>query len=286
MEQNNIFSAKNLKIVILITLGVTLISLGVSFLQTPKYRASVKLITIFNQNSIDPYTASKTSDYINSILGEVIYSNSFIQTVMASQFHLKDELGSEPEQRAKNWKDMVKVQIQENKGIIAIDVYHPDRNQADQFAQAIAFTLINNNQAYHGLGDKISLKLIDQPYTTSNWAEPKIGRNAGLGAIAGLIIGLTLIFIFPEQQIFKILNLPNKSRAGKKEAIKLSNESPYQMNLSQYGTLSAPVASAPMATPEIKPIDPVMEAPKASSDQASEELTEDSHRSDSQFYQW
>jgi capsular polysaccharide biosynthesis protein len=274
MDKSNIFSAKNVKIAVLITLIITLISLGVSFLQTPKYEASVKLLTIFNQNNIDPYTASKTSDYINSILGEVIYSNSFIQSVMSSQFHIKDTLGSSQEQRAKNWKNMVKVQIQENKGIIAINVYNPDRNQADQLAQAIAFMIINNNQAYHGLGDKVSIKMIDQPYATENWAEPKIGRNAGLGAIAGLVLGLTFIFIFPEQEIFKSIGLKGKSKSSK-------DQSSYQLNLSKYGTLTAPSV---IPEPESLPL--VGEIPTSTTEISNSESVNNTHSNDSQFYKW
>ncbi len=246
MEQNSVFNLKNIKVVILITLIAVLITLGISFLQTPKYESSTKLITVFNQGNIDPYTAGKTSDYISNILSEVIYSNSFIDSVFKSQFHLKDTLGNNAETRAKNWKDMVKVQTKQNTGIINIDVYNTDRNQADQFSQAIAYTIINNGQLYYGTNDNVVIKVIDGPATTQNWAEPKIGRNAGLGLIAGLIVGLTFIFTFPEQQILKAFSIKPKLSLIGDENFELANNNinriyPTQNNQTQ----NRPTESAP-----------------------------------------
>lgn len=204
MTQENLFNKNNLKTIAIFTIVFIVLSLALSLTQTPKYQASVRMIVVFNQEGVDPYTATRTGDYITNVLSEVIYSDSFVETVFKSGFSLKDELGDSQRVRMKNWKKMVKVAVKENKGIIGVNVLNRDRNQADQFARAIALTLINKHQAYHGLGDKVAIKIIDNPTVPDRWAEPNVWRNTLIGLVAGIIIGFTVIVVFPEQKIFMI----------------------------------------------------------------------------------
>lgn len=200
---NIIFNAKNVKTIAFIALIAVILALGLSFIQTPKYKSSTKLLVVFNQDNMDVYTAAQTANYIASVLSEVVYSNSFIDNVFKSNFGLNDNFGLDQENRLKSWKKMVKVKTRENKGIILIDVFHQDKNQATQFAQAISSTLIAKHNLYHGSGEKVALKIIDEPITSQHWAQPKIIQNTLLGLIAGLILGFTFIVIFPEQKLIE-----------------------------------------------------------------------------------
>lgn len=222
MNEENVFNLKNIKTIALITIVLLILSLIFSFLQTPKYKSTAKLLVVFNQENIDAYTASRASSYISGVLGEVIYSNLFIDNVFKNRFNLTDNFGVEQEARQKNWKKMVEIKIKEDKGIIFVAVFHPDRNQAEQFAQAITYTLITKNNLYHGAGDKIVIKLIDAPITSQKLAQPKFMRNALLGLMAGLILGLTFVVIFPEQKLLEFIF--NRQRMEKDETIKLVQE--------------------------------------------------------------
>ncbi len=201
MQTNPVINAKNLKTVVIITVILVIFSLIMSFMQIPKYESTSKLIVVFNQENIDVYTAAQTSNYIAGILSEVVYSHSFIDAVLASNFDLQDTLGFSQEKRLKNWQKMVKVRIQDNKGIMIIDVLNTDKNQAHQYAQAISYVLITKHAQYHGSGDKVSLKIIDTPVISDKWAQPNIPQNILLGALAGLLIGISLIVVFPEQRL-------------------------------------------------------------------------------------
>lgn len=204
MQTEQLFSRKNIKTIAMFTLIFIAIGLILSLLQTPKYQSSVRMLVVFNQEGVDPYTATRTNDYITGVLGEVVYSDSFMEAVFKSGFALKDDLGTTQRLRTKNWRKMVKTTVQENKGIIAINVLHSDRNQADQFARAIATTLVNKHQMYHGLDDKITIRVIDNPVVPDRWAEPNILRNVLIGLFAGFIISLTIVVIFPQQRIFEL----------------------------------------------------------------------------------
>lgn len=205
MNPENIFNAKNSKTILFITIVVVILGLIVSLVQTPQYKSSAKLLVIFSQKDMNPYTSAQTSNYIAGILAEVIYSDSFIDSVFKTNFDLKNNLSFAPEKRAKQWKKMVKTKLEENKGIIIVDVYHQDKTQANNFAQAISYTLITNNNSYHGSGESVAVKMISSPAVSDKWAEPNLGRNLFLSLIAGLFIGLTFIIIFPEQELLNFI---------------------------------------------------------------------------------
>lgn len=206
MNENKIFNSNNLKTAAMIAIIIMIIGLAASFLQTPKYQSSSKLLVVINQENIDSYTAVRTAGYVADILGEVAYSSSFINGVLKSEFNVQDDFGNSQQQREKNWQKAVNIKSQEDKGIIIIDVFHPRREQADNLNQAITYILSTRHQLYHGLGNRIVIKVIDTPITSEKWAQPKIIRNTLLGLTAGLIIGLTFIIIFPEQKILSLFS--------------------------------------------------------------------------------
>ncbi len=202
MNSDKILQAKNIKAVIYITIVALLISLIVSFVQPPKYKSSAKLLIVFNQENMDTYTAAKTSNYLANLLSEVVYSSSFIDNTFKAGFNLNDNLGVDAESRQKSWKKMVQVKTKQDQGIIFIDVLNADRNQANQFAQAISFTLMNKHALYHGSGSKVEIKMIESPITSKDLAQPKIFNNLLVGFAGGLMLGLAFIIIFPNQKLF------------------------------------------------------------------------------------
>jgi len=125
-----------------------------------------------------------------------------------------------------------KTKTKENRGIIYINVIHPDKNQANQYAQAISYVLITNHDQYHGLKDKVTIKMIDSPTISENKVQPKILFNTLLGLIVGLIVSFTFVIVFPEQELIAVAtfrNRPNK----KDETIELvatQDQNPEEFN--------------------------------------------------------
>ena len=221
MNPENIFNSKNIKTIIFITIIVIILGLVISLTQLPKYKSSAKLLVIFSQEDATSYSSAQTSNYIAGILNEVIYSDSFVNSVFKSNFDLDNDLGFTQEDRMKNWETMVKTKLQENKGIIVIDVYHKNRDQANNFAQAISYTIITNHSLYHGSGDSIAIKMISTPTSPQNWAKPNIPQNLLLSLIAGMFIGLTFVIIFPEQELVNFIF--GKKAISKDETISFQN---------------------------------------------------------------
>jgi len=231
MEQQNIFNSKNISTIFFITIIIIILGLIVSFLQTPKYKSSTKLLVVFSQENMSPYSSAQTSNYIAGILTEVIYSDSFIDNVFKTSFDLEKNIGFNQEQKMKNWKKMVKISLQENKGIIIVDVYHEDSKQANNFAQAIGYTLITNHSLYHGSGDNVVIKMIGTPGISDKWATPNIAQNTLLSLITGIFISLTFILIFPEQELINYIL--GKKSIKKDETIYFENNSENKENTSE-----------------------------------------------------
>lgn len=218
MNSNKLATPRNALTVGFIGLLIALAAFSFSYLQTPNYKSTVKLLAVFNQSSIDTYTASKTANYITGILGEVIYSDSFIDSVYRSESNLADNLGRGSEARQKAWKKIVKTQILDNRGIISIDVYGNDKNQTNLLASAIGSTIVGQHGLYDGSQDRVAIRMIDTPSVYESWSAAKIMSDTGLGLIAGLLAGLALIVIFPNHKLFessqKKVSLPARPAAA------------------------------------------------------------------------
>lgn len=230
MEPEKIFNSKNVKTIAVIAIFFAILAVFTSLMQTPKYQSSSRILVVFKQEKIDPYFALKTSEYLTGILGEIIYSTSFLDSVIKSQFGLKDELGFSQKTRQKNWEKMIQVETDNNRGLIRLDVFHPDKDQANRFAEAVIYSLATKHSAYHGLGNSVELKVIDQPTVSEGRARPRIVLNAFLGAIIGLAAGLALVVLFPEQKILEfVLHQTQKKLIGD-ETIELSAENEPEPN--------------------------------------------------------
>ncbi|MFA6525993.1 MAG: hypothetical protein WCT26_01085 [Candidatus Buchananbacteria bacterium] len=203
MSNNKLNSPKNILTVGFISLLVALAAFSFSLWQTPSYKSTVKLLAVFNQSNIDTFTASKTANYITGILGEVIYSDSFIDSVYSSNSNLADNLGQGSEKRQKSWKKNVKTQILDNRGIVIIDVYGNDKTQTNLLASSIGSIIISQHGLYDGSQDRVTIKMIDTASVYESWSSAKIISDTGLGFLAGLLIGFTLIVIFPDHKLFE-----------------------------------------------------------------------------------
>ncbi|MEI6288049.1 MAG: hypothetical protein WCP18_00480 [bacterium] len=225
MEQEKIFSLKNILTVAFVATIVTVLTLGLSLWQTPKYKASAKLMVIINQDNVDSYTASRSADYIANILTEVLYSNSFMNQVLTSGFNVQDNFGFSTDERLNNWEKEVKTQVKQNEGIILLDVMGDDQSQAQKIAQSTSYLLMTRNSDYHGLGNKISVKILDNASISYTWSQNKIATNTGLGFLAGLVLGFFFIIIFPQQQLLAVFFGYGKKR--KDETIELTQPEDY-----------------------------------------------------------
>jgi capsular polysaccharide biosynthesis protein len=177
------------------------LSLTITFISPLEYRATTKLLITQNDNSGDAYTLSRSNQFLSSVLSEVVYSSSFFDQVLRSGFNIDQIIfSSDQNKNMKKWRHMVSAKSIGDTGMIIIDTYNKDKYQVSQVNQAVAFILQTKNSLYHGLGDKISVKIIDKT-SVSDWpVKPNIILNAILGIVFGLIIGFCFVYLYPEKK--------------------------------------------------------------------------------------
>ncbi|MFA6171731.1 MAG: hypothetical protein WCW77_04280 [Patescibacteria group bacterium] len=211
--------------------------IGLSLVQTLKYGSESKILVYQKfPGGTDIYTINRSNEYLSGVLASVISSDSFYEEVKNAGFNIdlkyftkegagKDEL--------KKWEKTVAAKSLADSGIMQVDVYHPDRYQAEQISRAVNFVLITKNQNYHGGGDNVVVKVIDKP-AVSNWpVKPNIFLNVALALVFGLILGLTYTYLFPEKR-YDLGFWPSRRPGRAKNREKIQTSKQYENNFNNF----------------------------------------------------
>lgn len=180
---------------------VLILTLGISLISPLKYGAKSRLLVVQNTSGNDPYTISKSNEYLGNLLAQVVYSSSFYDFVFASQYNIdKNYFSGNYNQQLKIWQKTVRAKTASDTGIIEINVYHQNPYQAQQIALAINDVIINKNFNYQGSGQAIKINVIDQPLVSNYPIKPNLPQNLSLALIGGLLLSLFYIYLFPEEK--------------------------------------------------------------------------------------
>lgn len=172
----------------------------ITFTQPLKYGAKSKLLVIQQTREVDPYTVSKSNEYLGGLFSQIIYSSSFYDLVTASPYNIDQSyFGGNAVRQKKVWQKTVSAKTEGNTGIIDITVYHPDPNQAKQIALAVNDVLINKNFNYQGMGDSVRINIIDQPLLSNYPINPNPVANMIVTIVLGLSFSLVYIYFLPEE---------------------------------------------------------------------------------------
>lgn len=199
-----------------------LLGVGVIAVQRFKYSSKSQLLVVQEYNrSVDAYTASKSNEYLSSVLANVVTSNSFFTKVMESGFSINQGyFGDNTKDQMREWDRTVTAKSINDSGIIAITVYHPNRNQAEQIDRAINFVLMTQNTAYHGSGDAVKVRLIDQPISSTWPVRPNVFLIISIAVLLGFLTSLVYLYLIPQN----LIQTPHGY--GQKAAYKPSPASP------------------------------------------------------------
>jgi capsular polysaccharide biosynthesis protein len=190
--------------VLIITLVFLMVVALFTFLQPLKYSATSTLLVVQNYGpNTDAYNVSRSNQFLSSLLAQVVYSDSFYEKVMASGYNInKNIFSTDTNKRKKEWQSLVYTHAISDTGMITLKTYHQDKAVADKLNQAIAYTLMTKNGQYHGLGNSVTVKIIDNS-TLSDWpVKPNVILNLILGLIVGLAVSLYFIYLFPERELW------------------------------------------------------------------------------------
>jgi len=192
--------------------------IGVTFVLPQKYSSQSQILIIQNNlNNTDPYLVSKSSEHLGNILSRVIYSGSFYKKVVNSGFGINETyFGKTYRDQLKKWDHTVSAKNIEDTGIIQISAVHPDRKQAGLIVEAIDYILKTSNKDYHGSGDNVKIKIIDEATTSNFPTNPNILINIIAGFIFSLIFSFLYIYLFPDKKYDLTLLPKRRNRKLKK----------------------------------------------------------------------
>lgn len=183
----------NWKKILLFGLLVMLISVGLSFIEPLKFGTTVRFLVI--QKSVlglDPYTAVKSSERVANNLAEIMYTTSFFNKVLDSDYNIDKTYFSDDEQKKRRqWEEMIATTVEGGTGLLTIEVYHPDRLQSLELAQAVASTLTNEAREY--VGGDVQIKLVDDPLPSRFPVKPNVPLNGFFGFVLGLVLGFVYV---------------------------------------------------------------------------------------------
>lgn len=240
----NLVSQKKLT-VFTITAVFLIVVLLFTFLQPFRYSATSTLLVVQNYGpNTDAYNVSRSNQFLSNLLAQVVYSDSFYERVMESGYNInKSIFSADANKRKKEWQDMVYTRAIADTGMITIKTYYQDKAMANKINQAIAYTLITKHSQYHGLGDNVKIKVINDP-TLSDWpVKPNIVLNLILGWITGLAVSLYFVYLFPAKKFSIKINKSANTSAGRPLVERIEVEPSSDGN-----------SVWPKAQPEIEPV--------------------------------
>lgn len=221
--------------VIGIILAAILLIGGITFLQPLKYSVKSRLLISQNLSGADPYTVSKSNQYLSNLFSQVVYSSSFFNLANSSGFNIDvSYFGSDYKSQMKTWQKTIEARSVGDTGIMEIYIYHPNTYQAQQIAIAVNQTLISKSFNYQQGGDQVAISVIDQPLTSSFPVKP----NLILNFIVAILLGLTsaslwIYFSTEKEQVIKVKKPATityqKVETNRENAENINPEAPFNL---------------------------------------------------------
>lgn len=197
---------KELGLIILSSLLVGALSFAVLVISQKSFRANTDLLVVQNQNGFsDYYALSKSADYLSGVLIESIYSEKFLDELVATGIVSDDFLPEDKRDRLKQWNKLVRISKNSSAGILNIEVFGDDQKQVLEVSNAILEVLTVKSFLFLGKGQDIDIRVLSGPIFERN---PSV-VGILLAVIGGFFVGalLMLMWIFYQIQFGKYRNV-------------------------------------------------------------------------------
>jgi capsular polysaccharide biosynthesis protein len=212
------------KTIFAIVFTTIILVMAVNFVLPKKYGSELQVLIIQNNlNNTDPYLVSKSSEHLGNILTKIIYSGSFYNKVIESGFGVDESyFGKSYKDKLKKWGSIISAKNIEDTGIIKIIVSHKDRDQAELIVESIGYNLKINHKEYHGSGDNVEVKIINEPITSNFPSEPNIIVNFIGALVFSFMFSFLYIYLFPDKK-YDLTLLPKRDKKAVKNTIVVKN---------------------------------------------------------------
>lgn len=185
------------ELIVTLVLIATVASLAISVLRTSEYEAKLRILVIQSQRGqMDPYRAAQSAEFLANLLSKVIYSSSFRAHVQESDFNFdRGILNGSSKNIIDAWKNQISAKVVGDTGILEINAYSHNRDQATELARAVANVFVQNGQEYYGQDSEVQIRVLDDAMASDSPVRPNLLRNLFLGAFLGLALGYLIGWI-------------------------------------------------------------------------------------------
>lgn len=178
-----------------------ILALLISFIQPLRYSSTVRLLVLQDSGpSTDAFTASRSEELIAEKLSTIIFTTTFFNQVMNAGFDInRGQFPDDDFDRRKEWEDTLDATVSRGRGILTIDAFHTNVDQAEQIALAVGSVLSQQANEYTS-GGNVDVRMIDAPLNSRWPVKPNILVNGFSGLILGGLAGTTYI-LFRAQKV-------------------------------------------------------------------------------------
>lgn len=196
------------------------------------FRSSTDLLIVQNQQGqTDYYTLSRSSDFLSKIVTESIYSEKFLNEVIAGGKVFSDFVSEDKSRRLKEWQKIVRVKKNSDAGILNVRIFGDTQAETIQISEGVLDVLINKNSLFLGQGQSLEMRILSGPIVEKN---PSFSQIA-LASLGGFLLGifLTMLFVIYREEFFgDDDDFLNKTRASfRNEFSPRSKEQYFKENL-------------------------------------------------------
>ncbi|HOY55923.1 MAG TPA: hypothetical protein PLH37_00630 [bacterium] len=220
----------NWQLIAVIAAAVVVLTVGLSLLRPFEYRSRTNLLVIQKQAlSLDAYASARASERLASNLASVVKTESFFAQVLNSNFDIKVAWPSKENERRDFWKKMITTSIAPETGILTVDVFYKDDEQAKIISQAVAYVLVNKSAEYHGGGDSVVIKVVDPALVSNYPVRPNLIFNILSALIVGLFLGVAVVIYNAQRKIRQLVaeDEPSVPQSNQRGNIRTMLEEPF-----------------------------------------------------------
>lgn len=184
-----------LKYILMAGLFLAAVSFFLIVVTQKNFRAKTDILVVQNKEGYsDFYAMSKSSEYLTGILTESVYSEKFLDEMMASKIISSSFLPTDKVERLKEWQKIVKVSKDSSVGILSIEVYANSQKQATEISGAILDVITNKNNLFLGNNQGVEMRVLSGPIVEKNPTPTQIILVIAGGFVIGMFLMVMRIY--------------------------------------------------------------------------------------------
>src|SRR3989344_440502 len=165
---------------------IAVIGIGGAFVTQERFKASADFMLSSTQEGQDYYTVTRSAEYMSRVLGEIVYSESFIGAVADTGRVDANFLPRDKKDRLEAWSRMLAGEKNADLGFINISLSGTSERDGSKIAQAVLAVLSEKSGELFGTGgEKVTVRLLSGPIIENN---PSASELAII-TLAGLAFG-------------------------------------------------------------------------------------------------